>query len=256
MTERDDESAGAEQVIASAALLLSGRGDFEAAALLGQVDAATYEFIDSYVTDHTNWTEQARLLVVDVPDHILAAFTPAILERLSPVLLDLVDRDGEYAVTDLKVRPTRPIVVPDWRQAVGGTAASNQAPREKAAGGPEQDGLVFANTWELAIYRALVRLQQAAAVDNTFAIAPLPGVRLRAGMTWHPDFLVVGGGRALIIECDGPHHRGRGAADQTRDLHFLRCGTPTVRILIEITRDAHQLDGLLQEYLRRYLWAR
>lgn len=246
----------AEQVVARAAMLLSGREDFESAALLAQVDAAVYEFIDGWVTDSTNWSSQARALVLDVPDALLPDFTRLVLERISAVALDLTQRAHEDAVVEVRVRPTLAPVVPDWRQAVGTTSRSNQAPTERRLGGPEQDGLVFANAWELAIYRALVRLQHQSVEENTFAIAPLPGVRLRADITWHPDFLVVGGGRAMIIECDGPHHRTRLAADHTRDLQYLRCNVPTVRILVETTEDEHQLEGLLREHLRRNLWSR
>jgi hypothetical protein len=47
-------------------------------------------------------------------------------------------------------------------------------------------------------------LQAETAEDRTIAILPLPGARLRTGHTWTPDFLVVGGGRALVLEVDGP----------------------------------------------------
>ena len=253
VAEEDGAPNPAEQVVAHTALLLSGRGDFESAALLGQVDAAAYEFIDGYVVDATNWRAQARALVVEVPDAVLAAFTDEVLGRIYPVASALAERAGEHAVTEVQARPTLPPVDADWRQTVTDTAVSNQAPRERAAGGPEADGLVFSNTFELAVYRALVRFQLDAPEENTIAIAPLPGVRLRAGHTWHPDFLVAGRGRAVVIECDGPLHRNRRAADHTRDWQFERCGLPTVRIPVELTQDASQLNGLLREHLRRHL---
>ena len=71
-----------------------------------------------------------------------------------------------------------------------------------------------------------------------------------------PDFVVIGNGRAVIIEVDGPHHFGatRKADDHTRDRHWDRCGVRTIRIPSEHANDPVTLKDLLREDLRRRLW--
>ena len=71
-----------------------------------------------------------------------------------------------------------------------------------------------------------------------------------------PDFVVIGNGRAVLIEVDGPHHFGatRKADDHTRDRHWDRCGVRTIRIPSEHADDPASLKDLLREDLRRRLW--
>ena len=85
---------------------------------------------------------------------------------------------------------------------------------------------------------------------------PLPGAKLRDTGVRTPDFVVIGNGRAAIIEVDGPHHYGRTrkADDAARDRHWRRCGVPTIRITSEHADDPRSLKALLQEDLRRELW--
>ena len=45
---------------------------------------------------------------------------------------------------------------------------------------------MFGSAGEQRVYRALKRLQTSFPEDDTISIAPLPGVRLRAGHTWEP----------------------------------------------------------------------
>jgi very-short-patch-repair endonuclease len=93
-------------------------------------------------------------------------------------------------------------------------------------------------------------------VRNTNVVLPLPGARLRDAGVRTPDFVVIGNGRAVIIEVDGPHHFGatRRADDHTRDRHWDRCGVRTVRIPSEHADDPASLKDLLREDLRRRLW--
>lgn len=88
------------------------------------------------------------------------------------------------------------------------------------------------------MYEALVRLQATTREDKTFAISPLPGTRIRAGNVWVPDFLLIGNGRAMLIEVDGPHHSKdhRRADDDMRDTQWRRCGVQVRRVPVEYTR--------------------
>jgi hypothetical protein len=90
-------------------------------------------------------------------------------------------------------------------------------------------------------------------VQNTIAVLPLPGASLRDAGVRTRDFVVIGNGRAVIIEVDGPHHFGatRKADDHTRDRHWDRCGVRTIRIPSEHADDPASLKDLLREDLRR-----
>lgn len=70
-----------------------------------------------------------------------------------------------------------------------------------------------------------------------------------------PDFTVLGNGRAVVIEVDGPHHYGRTrkADDEDRDRHWNRCGVRTIRIAHEQTNDSASLKERLREDLPRAL---
>jgi hypothetical protein len=153
----------------------------------------------------------------------------------------------------------RPAANTSWARTADRAALDrpiNQARRERAGGPhPGEDGLVFGSTGELRVYRALKRLQASFPQEDTISIAPLPGVRLRAGNTWSPDVLVLGRGRALIIETDGPHHRSlrRYVDDRNRDLQWQRCGVPVVRLAVEDLPDSDALDTRLREEIMRHL---
>lgn len=70
-----------------------------------------------------------------------------------------------------------------------------------------------------------------------------------------PDFLLIGNGRTVVIEVDGPHHyrATRKADDADRDRHWSRCDVYTVRIAGQHTEDVPALVKLLREELRRRL---
>ncbi len=153
-----------------------------------------------------------------------------------------------------------PAVSADWRLEAADARQSptNQARRERAGDGyPSQDGLTFGSQAELAVYNVLVELQRDFPVRNAFAVLPLPGARLRDTAVRTPDFVVIGNGRAVVIEVDGPHHSGRNrrADDADRDLHWRRCGVATIRIASEHASDPRSLKARLEEELKRDLRA-
>jgi hypothetical protein len=172
----------------------------------------------------------------------------------------VAERNGEENVTYVRPQPGLPEIDDDWRATYASRLASerpsNQARRESAgATRPVEDGLTFGSAEELRVYRALKGLQRRFAQHETIAIAPLPGVRLRSGNTWNPDVLVTGRGRVLIVETDGPHHRGprRYVDDRNRDLQWQRCGVPVVRLAVEDLRDDAALSARLHEEVLRHL---
>ena len=54
------------------------------------------------------------------------------------------------------------------------------------------------------------------------------GARLRDAGVRSPDFVVIGNGRVVVVEVDGPHHFGatRKADDHTRDRHWGTAAAP------------------------------
>lgn len=265
--EEEDERERADRILAQTTALLAQRGDEQAVALL--IDVRSMEFVNTDEVARTQYsvdwgetaiTEYVRAATFDVEDHLIQRFTDDVRERIKVTLEYVAERNYEYDVKYVLVRPALPEVDDRWRETFAARLTAerptNQARRERGlAQHPTADGLTFGSDEELLVYRSLRRLQARSEEDQTIAILPSPGARLRAGHTWTPDFVVVGRQRALIIEVDGPHHRGRlrRADDATRDLQWSRCRVPVVRLAVEDVKDEKALDARLAEELRRHL---
>jgi len=262
----------AERILAQTTALLAQRGDEQAVALLVDVQSVTIAATDEvmrtervFIPDIEDgiWgteTTYCREAILDIETHLVPRFTEEIRARMAETLRYVAERNGIEDVVCVRARPALPTVDDDWRAALGARLAadrpSNQGRRERAGGPhPVEDGLVFGSTGELRVYQVLKRLQASFPEDDTILIAPLPGVRLRAGNTWTPDVLVMGRGRALIIETDGPHHRSqrRYVDDRNRDLQWQRCGVQVARLAVEDLRDDNALAARLREEVIRHL---
>jgi len=196
----------------------------------------------------------------------MAEISSDVRDRIWTALRTVLAHHGRDDVLSLVVEPaSTPLPTPtaDWcieaAQAALRQAPSNQARRERNDGGyPEEDGLVFASSAELVIYQILKELQHENPSQNTLAVLPLPGTKLRDSGVRTPDFVVIGNGRATVIEVDGRTHYGttRRADDHTRDRHWERCGVQTIRISSEHTANPATLKDLLREDITRRLWPR
>ena len=266
----DEERADYDRILGQATGLLAQRGDEQAVALL--VDVQSMEIVD---TDEEISTERywdawgelyvsrviyRRVAVFDVEEHLVERFAGDVLGRIAETLSYAAERNGEENVSYVKARTALPAVDGDWRQTYSSRQSlarpSNQARRETGlAANPVEDALTFGSAEELRVYKSLKRLQRSFPEEETIAIAPLAGVHMRAGNTWSPDVIVTGRGRAMIIEIDGPHHRGerRYVDDRNRDLQWQRCGVPVVRIAVEDLKEDEALDRRLREELLRHL---
>jgi hypothetical protein len=262
-----------DRILGQTTGLLAQRGDEQAVALLVDVrsvdlvstdeEIRTDKIYDPWLTGGEGpayMTIYHRAAVLDVDDHLVPRFTEEICRRIAATLSYVADRNGEENITYVRPRPALPEVGDDWRATHAARLASdrptNQARREAArASHPVEDGLTFGSAAELRVYRALKRLQASFPEQDTIAISPLPGVRLRSGNTWSPDLLVTGRGRVMVVETDGPHHRGprRYADDRNRDLQWQRCGVPVVRLPVEDLHDDAVLTGRLREEVLRCL---
>jgi hypothetical protein len=208
-----------------------------------------------------NWTEATYEAVLTVDPLLATEFTADARNRIWTALGAVLTHHGRENVQSLEIQQAAsplPSVAADWRAQAAHALRQppgNQARRERAGDGyPAQDGLVFGSRAELAVYQVLVEIQREFPLKDAIAVLPLPGAKLRDAGVRTPDFVVVGNGRAAIIEVDGHHHDGatRKADDADRDLHWRRCGVDTVRIASDHTT----LKARLEEELRRNLRTR
>ncbi|WP_406136010.1 hypothetical protein [Streptomyces sp. NBC_01089] len=206
-----------------------------------------------------NWTDATYEAVLAVDRAFVPEFTTAMVEaiwqRLETVLKLLEREDVQSLVVEAAVRPL-PEITQDWRHQ--GSGPTNQGRRERRSdqGYPTADDLVFGSRAELAVYQVLQDLQRERPVQSGIAILPLASAKLRDAGVRSPDFTVLGNGRAVIIEVDGPHHYGRTrkADDEDRDRHWTRCGVHTIRIAHEHTSNPGELKERIREDLGRLLF--
>ncbi|GAA2908873.1 hypothetical protein Acy02nite_88580 [Actinoplanes cyaneus] len=269
-----EQDAEYDRILGQTTGLLAQRGDHQAVALLVDVRAIALVNTDEVIRtqrilDTEGWSGEEtitqtiyrRAALFDVDEHLVVRFTDEICQRIAQTLSYVADRNGEPDVAYVKVQPALPEVDGNWRTSYAdrltGERPSNQARREVGVSKyPVDDGLTFGSAEELQVYHALKRLQCGRFPEHaTIAIIPLPGVRLRSGHTWSPDVMVIGQGRAVIFETDGPHHRNvrRYADDRNRDLQWQRCGVPVVRLPVEDLGNAADLEARLLEEIRRNL---
>lgn len=211
-----------------------------------------------------NWTDATYEAVFEVEPSLVPEFTGEVTARIWSKLEIVLRRHERGDVFGVVVEPTLPElpeVTADWREEAEPNAAivipSNQARRERTDGGyPSLDGLTFGSRAEMVVYELLVKIQRAGSPHRAIAVMPLPGAKLRDAGVRTPDFVVLGNGRALVIEVDGRHHYGstRKADDSDRDRHWDRCGIHTLRIGTHHAEDRAALEELLLEELRRRLF--
>lgn len=245
-----------DQLLGQTVALLDRRGDQEAVQLLLDVTDLEFEQMQG------GWGSSSQTVVLLIESHLMPLFTDEIYERIKDSLLEVARRRGIQNAHHLEIREILPEVGPDWRAQFAARASArptNQARRERMAPSVlTEDDLALASQEERIVYLALKGIQAAIPEEKTIAIAPLPGVRLRAGHTWTPDITVFGNGRVVVFEVDGPHHRDgrRYADDRNRDLQWQRCGVAVVRLSVEDLTNREQLIQRLKEELRRHLWPR
>jgi|SRR5271157_4825440 len=190
----DEQGTYYDWILGQTTGLLAERGDDRAVALLIDVRSmslhntdevvGTRKIFDTFLTGDDGpliETFYRREAVLDVPDHLIPAFTEEVCERIAATLSYIAERNGEENVAYVRPRPALPEVDEDWRKTYAARQArarpSNQARRESAVTThPAEDGLTFGSAEELRAYRALKRLQSRFPEHDTIAIAPLPAI--------------------------------------------------------------------------------
>lgn len=211
-----------------------------------------------------NWRADTYEAVFEVAPSLVPEFASEVTERIWTKLETVLRQHGRQNVLGLVIEPRvppLPDVAADWRAQAEQHAAIelpiNQARRERADGGyPDLDGLTFGSRAEVVVCELLVELQRACSRHRAIAVMPLPAAKLRDAEVRTPDFMVLGNGRAVVVEVDGPHHYGstRRADDADRDRHWDRCGVHTVRIGTHHADEPVSLKELLREELDRWLF--
>ncbi|MEZ0112252.1 hypothetical protein ABH920_006271 [Catenulispora sp. EB89] len=237
-----------DHILGVAATVLARNGDRKLAMLLANVVSVRY----GLDPEDQSWDN----LWIDVLPEDQPAYTEETIEQLKRLFNDIGERRS-YPVGWVCVRQVLPEVGPGWQSQLkaqaDGERPTNQGRRVRLAP-PKftEDGLWFTNAGELAVYRALKRLQDSVLrSEETIGIYPLAGGRV-PGRTWEPDVLVTYKGRAGVIEVDGPHHNGRRAMDRTRDHLLMDAGVAFVdRIPVEVLDSPDELTEALQRFLRR-----
>ena len=261
--EDPDRAESLEYVLGATAHLLGQMGDQQASLLLQDVQELTIVDehrgkmgADPWVVDGSLAPQDSTVYYFDVEPYLAPRFSEGVLERILPVVKSLAQRIDLPAPEHVDIRHALPnIDVKNWRETLrqqySSDDVSNSARRERLdPQSPVRDGLTFTNAEELAAYESLVRFQASTQEERTFAISPLPGLRIRAGNVWTPDFLLIGNGAAMIFEVDGPHHgtERRRADDDMRDSQWRRCGVQVRRVPVEFTRPERL--GELDSWLR------
>lgn len=255
----DDDASKLDLVLGQTHHLLDADGQGQARDLLTHATLRLRQDGGYYhPTPGDNWTESSSEAVLLVETALVPEFTAELRKviwgRLGMVLARFERGDVQSMVVEAAL-PTLPQVAEDWRQP--SPAVTNQARRERQLGEgyPTQDDMVFASRAEVVVYEVLAELQRDHPPQDAFAILPSPSAKMRDARVRTPDFVVLGKGRAVIIEVDGPHHYGRTrkADDEDRDRHWSRCGVPTIRIAHQYTEDRTALKARLREDLNRHI---
>jgi hypothetical protein len=239
----EDLNATADQDLGTA---VDGEGRYDDGSLL-EVCKLRYDI------DSDTWTPQLVDASLLVDPLLLTAATDSATETLSITLQQLHPDVG----IRVRVQPKR--VPPGWRQGRIEARLSDVGPNNQAAyrtlpdDHPRKDGLKFYNAGELRIYEALVRAQQRRPEEATIGILPGAGLRTSQRTFW-PEFVIIHRGRVGVIEVDGPRHRGRAAADQSRDRQLEDAGVILIeRIMVEDLDQSTELDAFVERVLARLL---
>lgn len=255
----DEDASKLDLVLGQTHHLLDADGQGQARDLLREAtlhlrrDGGYY-----HPTPGDNWTESTSEAVLSVDATLVPEFAPELQKviwgRLQTVLTRFERGDVQSMVVESEL-PSLPQVVENWRQFA--PAPTNQARRERQLGDgyPTQDDMVFGSRAELVVYQVLTEIQREHQPQSAFAILPSASTKLRDAGVRRADFVIVGNGRAVVIEVDGPHHYGRTrkADDEDRDRHWIRCGVSTIRVGHQHAEDRDALKDRLREDLTRTL---
>jgi hypothetical protein len=251
-----DGPAGEDLDLGAAAGLLLDDGKTQAAALL--VDARlSAEYVDTGFPMF-GASEGAAIdlfnAVLEVPRFLVERFTEDIESEIHHALNEVMEPQSVH-ILNLRIRGTVEPATRDWRERV--LARLNPDPVNQANIGPPierpiiEDRCAFRSREEQRVYRALKRARDQRPDDDTLGIAPNPALVIH-GHTWEPDLVITYRGRVGVVQVDGPHHRGRLAAEASRDRLLRHSGIAEIdHFTVEDTASDDDLDILVARFLQR-----
>jgi hypothetical protein len=247
---QEDLNRTADQDLGTVVGVCDGMGRYDDGSLL-EVCELRY-----HVADDT-WNPQIVKVSLMVDPLLLTTVQESgVADQLLGTLNQIHD-GGDFAIYSVAIQPKR--VPSSWRQGRIEARLSDVGPNNQASyrtlpeNHPRKDQLNFHTDGELRMYEALLRAQQKRPPEATIGILPGAGFRA-AERTFWPDFVVTHRGRVGIIEVDGPKHRNRAAADQSRDRQLQDAGVVlTDRIMVEDTDAPTELDRFVEHFLARLL---
>ncbi|WP_432019169.1 hypothetical protein [Streptomyces sp. 1222.5] len=237
-----------EWLLGTSAVLAYHLGKTDTARMIADVSSAEVRLWN------TEYDHEGYRIVLVVEPNLYPTYTEPELESIAEVMRDVM-WGASKSVDELVARPSIPRLGPDWRRQVknaDGPKPSNQGRKvQLEPGHPVEDQMRFTNEWELGVYRVLRERQNTLPDSETIGIMPLGGMRVR-GWTFEPDLLITYRGYAGVIEIDGPHHKGRAAADRSRDRLFLNAGVRYVdRLNVEEVSSRAEVEKFVDNFLTR-----
>ncbi|MGW2930705.1 hypothetical protein ACWDA7_02280 [Streptomyces sp. NPDC001156] len=238
----------AEWLLGTTAVLAHHLGDTDSARLIADVTTAEIRLWN------TEWGQEGYRVVLVVDPNLYPTYDEPVLEKIAVHMRDVL-WGSKKQIEEVVARPSIPRLGVDWRkqiQTANGPKASNQGRKPQLEPRhPIEDQFHFTNEWELDVYRVLRERQESLPDSETIGIMPLGGMRVR-GWTFEPDLLITYRRYAGVIEIDGPHHKGRAAADRSRDRLFLNAGVKYVdRLNVEEVSSRAEVEKFVDNFLTR-----
>lgn len=251
--ERDEEAAERRMLdLGTAAEMLFVEGEEQVVALLLDAEGLEYE-MSRYAYDEAGvLTEERWVAYLTVPARVSPLFSDEVCEKVRATLSRVNRRDKPY-IRDVVVVPAP--VEPTWKDQLQASlrdgGASNQARLVPVKDPIVEDALVFRSTAELEVYRAFKRANETLEGHEKLSLIVNTTVLVN-GQPREVDVVVLWNRGTAAVEVDGPHHRGRLAAEQSRDRLFMEAGVMFVdRLCVEDTTDSDGLDRFVSSFLAR-----
>jgi hypothetical protein len=249
----EDLADDADGVLGSLVALLEGE-DREAAALA--LESATLTLEEDWLANRENFPDgmpwfTASLLV---DPYLWKDLTHDDLSRIEETFFRIMYADRQRRWSTFDIVPSS--LAKGWRearqQARLGTAENQAGRLPGTAATFRHDGWTFNDGAEVIVYKALKAKQDSLPATETIAFVPNCSIRVTYGRNRTPDFLVTYRGRAGAIEIDGLSHKGRLAADLSKDRLLEHSGISYIlRMTAEATESPGEVNAEIDHLLKK-----
>ncbi len=241
--------------LGTAAKLLLEDGKIKSAALLLDARIVERNYVDTGFPMDSDTGIDLFNVVIEAPRFLVERFDDEVVSEVTEALNEALQADHVH-VMRLEVRAVVTPASANWREEL--EARLSPRATNQASVGPRMrhplmdDGCAFRSKEEMAVYRAFKRQRDRLPDDDTIGLMPNPAFVLRNVHTQEPDLLVTYRGRVGLVQVDGPSHRGRFAAEVTRDRLYRHSGIAEIdHFVVEDTDNDQDLEVLVARFLRR-----